>query len=95
MHEQDEKEVWERITALESSYKSEHKRLDRIETIVNSVQEIVVEIKHLREDMNAVSSKVDEIENKPAKRWDLIVTGFISAITSGVVGLIVGNIIGG
>ena len=95
MENQDEKEVWIKLTALESSYKSAHKRLDHIEGIVESIQAIVLEVKHMREDLNSVTNKVTEIEEKPAKRWDLIITGVISALTSGIVGIIVGQFIGG
>lgn len=95
MHEQEEKEVWERLTALESSYKSEHKRLDRMEGVVDSIQEIVVEIKHMREDLNKVTNKVTEIESKPQKRWDTLITAAISALTSGVLGFVVAQLIGG
>lgn len=102
MQERDEKEVWERITALESSYKSEHKRLDRLEEVidimqkqVNTSESIIVEIKHIREDLNGVAEKVNEIEDKPQKRLETFLAAAISALASGVIGFIVAKLIGG
>lgn len=94
--------VRERVTALESSVKSLHKRLDYHETLiekmqeeVNTTQRLLVEMKHMREDINKIAEKVDEIEKKPAKNWQTIVTGLISAIVGGLGTLIVTKLIGG
>lgn len=90
-----EKEVFERITAVESSLKSLHKRVDHIEELVESVQRMTVEIQHLREDLNSYAGKVEAIEEKPAKRWDSIVAAAISALTGGILGMILTKLIGG
>lgn len=90
-----EKEMFERITAVESSLKSLHKRVDHIEELVESVQKMTVELQHMREDINKVAEKVDEIEKKPAKNWATVVTGLISALVGGFSGLMIEKIIGG
>ena len=77
----------ERLTIVEQSLKSEHKRLDGITAIVKSVQEMCFEMKQLsfemkqmRGDLNSVSEKVGELEKKPAKKWDTVVIAVISAV---------------
>ena len=90
-----EKEMFERITAVESSLKSLHKRVDHIEELVESVQKMTVELQHMREDINKVAEKVDEIEKKPARNWQAIMTGLISAVVGGAGTLIVEKLIGG
>lgn len=97
-----EKEIFERITAVESSYKSEHKRLDRLEEVIDIMQKqvsttesIIVEMKHLREDLNVAVEKINEIEEKPQKRIDTFLAAAISALASGVIGFIVAKLIGG
>lgn len=93
--EENEIQLRERLTAVESSLKSLHKRVDHIEELVESVQKMTVELQHMREDINKVAEKVDEIEKKPAKNWQTIVTGLISAIVGGAGALFVEKLIGG
>lgn len=91
----DVKEVYERLTALESSQKSLHKRVDHIEELVESVQRMTVEIQHLREDFNHMSDTVDELNQRPAKRWDAVIAAVIGAIAGGGGTMILTKIIGG
>lgn len=102
MDEKNEKEVWERLTSLESSLKSLHKRIDRWENIAESIQKnaentqkVVVEIQYMREDINTITNKVDALESTPKKNWQTLITGVISALTSGIVGFLVAQLIGG
>jgi len=77
------KEVWERLTAAEQGIKSAHHRLDSLEKLTQSVSDMVGEVKHMREDLNAVKGDVDVLKAKPARRYELIVTCLISAIVGG------------
>ena len=78
--ETSEKEIFERLTAVEQSLKSLHKRQDRSDELVKSVYEMTVEMKNMREDLNNVAGKVEEIEQKPAKRWESIIAAVIGAV---------------
>lgn len=89
-----EKEMFERITAVESSLKSLHKRVDHIEELVESVQKMTVELQHMREDINKVSEKVDEIEKKPGNLWNTAVTSLVSALVGGVAGFFINTLVG-
>ena len=93
--ELDAKEVYERLTECESSVKSLHKRVDHIEQLVESVQKMTVEIQHMREDINKLGEKVDDIEQKPAKRWDSIVAALIGAVTGGIGTALITLLLGG
>ena len=90
-----EKEMFERITAVESSLKSLHKRVDHIEELVESVQKMTVELQHMRADINKNSEKLDEIEKRPAKLWGTIITAVLSALGGGFAGFLIEKIIGG
>lgn len=92
--DENEIQIRERLTALESSVKSLHKRVDHIEELVESVQKMTVELQHMREDINKVSEKVDELEKKPGKRWDGVVTAVISALGGGLAGYIINALVG-
>ena len=60
----------ERLTAVEQSTKSAHHRIDGIEKLTESVHIIATETKAMREDVNDITSRVDEIEKRPTKRYE-------------------------
>ena len=88
-----EKEIWERITNVEASDKSAHKRIDKMEAISNNVNKLAVSIsqiasetKLLREYFGAVDCRIQNLESMPKKRYDTIVSAIITTIAGGVVG---------
>lgn len=87
------REYEHRISAVEQSTKSAHHRINDIEKLVESVRDIANEIKHMREDLNDVKERVDIIEEKPAKRWELIATTGITAVVSGLIGFVLAAIL--
>lgn len=91
----DAKEVYERLTALESSEKSLHKRVDHIEELVESVQKMTVELQHMREDINRLGEKVEDIEQKPAKRWESVIAAIIGAFAGGGATMLISRFLGG
>ena len=88
----DELDVEHRLSVLEQDEKSVHRRLDNLEKLVDSVHIIATETKAMREDLNETIERVNEIERKPQKRLDAIITAIITAISSGLVGLAIGLI---
>lgn len=94
------KEIWERLTAGEQSIKSAHHRIDSLEKIANSVHEMsistnqtVTEIKALREDFKRADERIDKLEEKPAKRYETVVTTLLTALCSGAVGYLLNFIL--
>ena len=83
-----EKEVWERLTSVESSVKSAHHRLDSIEKLTQSVSDMVVEVKHMRDDLNNVHDEIDEVKNRPIQFYDKLMWLVIGAAVSGVASII-------
>lgn len=76
----------EKLAHIEESLKSAHKRIDSIETLTKSVYELASSIKTMQHDITDMSGRIKTIEEKPAKRWDLVVT---TAITT-IVGIVIG-----
>ena len=98
--EKEIKEIWERLTAGESSIKSAHHRIDSLEKIANSMHEIsistsqtVAEIKALREDFKRADERIDKLEEKPVKRYESLVTAILTSIATGVVGYLLALIL--
>lgn len=75
-----------KIAHIEESCKSAHKRIDEMTALTKSVYELASSIKTMQHDITDMSGRIKTIEEKPAKRWDLIVT---SAITT-IVGIVIG-----
>ena len=91
------KEIWERLTAGESSIKSAHHRIDSLEKMADSVHEIAIssnqtvsEIKALREDFKKVDERVDNLEQKPIKRYETFITAILTGIGTGIAGFLLG-----
>lgn len=82
--ESSEKEIFERLTAVEQSLKSLHKRQDHSDELIKSIYEMSIEIKNMREDINGVTEKVEQIEQKPAKRWESVIAAVIGAFAGGL-----------
>ena len=88
----EEKEVWERLTSVESSVKSAHHRIDSIEKLTQSVSDMVVEVKHMREDVNKVQNEMELVKNRPLKIYDKFLWAIAGAAISGVVSLVLTSI---
>jgi uncharacterized coiled-coil DUF342 family protein len=94
--EKEIKEIWERLTKGEAGIKSAHHRLDGLEKLANSVHEMsistnqtVTEIKGLREDFKKVDERLEDLEKKPIKRYETVITAILTAICGGVVGYLI------
>ena len=81
----------ERLTALAN-------RMDKLEALTESVQKLALSVERLTNQQKATETQitaltgdVTELKNKPAKRWDLVITAIITAaISAGVTLLIKG-----
>ena len=94
--EKEIKEIWERLTAGESSIKSAHHRIDSLEEMSKSIKDLAIataqiatETKALREDYVKADERIEALEEKPIKRYE----SFITAIISGVAGYLLSLIL--
>ncbi len=87
--ENEQKEMWERLTAVEQSTKSAHHRLDSLDKLTESVHIIATETKAMREDVNDITERVDEIEKRPNKRYETVVGAILTALVGGLIGYFV------
>lgn len=94
------KEIWERLTAGESSIKSAHHRIDALQEMSKSIQDLALattriaeETKALREDYEKADKRIETLESKPIKRYETIITAILTAICGGVVGYLLSLIL--
>lgn len=99
-------ELEHRLTEVESRSKSNTHRIDNLEqstkaitSIATSVEVMATELKHqttamaeIKTDVAKLDSKVETIEQKPAKRWDSIVEKAILVVVTAIVTLILTKI---
>lgn len=85
----DEQKLYERITSVEQSVKSAHRRIDEICNDSKNVTEILVEMKYMRRDLNELLARVGTIEKRPGRKYDVIVSGLITAVIAAAVSLFI------
>ena len=91
--DENEAAIRERLTAVESSVKSAHHRIDNIEELTQSVKSLAVETKYLKEDISDVKEKIDVIAGRPSQILTVIITALITATVSGCVGFAITNLL--
>lgn len=94
MNEQ-EKEMIERITKVESAVSALNERVDRHEKLIDSIQSLATSVKCMGENVEKLEGKVDELCAKPAKRWDSVVVAVLGAVAGGLGTAIVTVVLGG
>lgn len=91
--DENEAAIRERLTAVESSVKSAHHRIDNIEELTQSVKSLAVETKYLKEYISDVKEKIDVIAGRPSQILTVIITALITATVSGFVGFAITNLL--
>lgn len=71
--EEEDKRQNIRLEALE-------KAVMEINRLTVSIEKIVVNLDIMAKELQEQGQRLEEIEKKPAKRWDVVITGTISAI---------------
>lgn len=95
----DEVQFEHRLTAVEQRAASNTKRLDSIEKTTDAIADLAASIKVMttKLDQNIATvekldKKVDEIEQRPAKRYDGIVEKIIWACVAAVITFVLSHI---
>lgn len=88
-----------RLTEVEQRSKSNTKRLDdmerrqdNLEGMQNSLNLLSDREKRVEEDVKEIKTDVKELTNKPAKRWDSLVSQIITLLVAAVVGFLLAKI---
>ena len=71
---------------LKNDVKDLKKVFDKINSITISIEKLAVEMKYMREEQTKQDKRIADIEEKPVKRFDSIVTYIITTI----IGLVIG-----
>lgn len=82
-------EVAAALATLDQRVKSAQHQIDEQKELISSIHELASEVRFMRTDINKMQTDIDEIKAKPNKRYELVVTTIITALTSGVVGYVI------
>lgn len=83
MEEEDERQN-HRLTDLEEHFKI-------VTNLVVSTEKLALSMESMAKELARQGAKLNDLEMKPAKRWDLIVSTIITGIAGAVVGIVVGG----
>ena len=75
-----------RISALEEGLKEVNK-------ITVSIERLTANIETMTDEIKKQGVRLDEIEKKPAKRWDVVITGALSAIVGALMAAMMSGMI--
>ena len=88
-----------RLTEAIDMAKSNKRRIEKLECesavlhqLATSVAVMAEQMKGLNQNVTTLTSDLEKIKEKPAKRFDLIVTATITAVVGAIVGLVIGLI---
>lgn len=94
-----EEQVAIRLTEHSKEIGSLKHRMDDMETLAESIKELAISVNSLscnvstsvdrmeryEDSLRLQGERIGELEKKPGKRWDLVITTIITAIASGAV----------
>lgn len=63
--------------------------------LVTNVAVMVEQMKSINQKVTKLDNEFDEIKEKPAKKYDTIVTTIVTAAITAIVGAVIGIVIGG
>ena len=75
-----------RLSALEQGLKEVNK-------ITVSIERLTANIETMTDEIKKQGVRLDEIEKKPAKRWDVVITGALSAIVGALIAAMMSGLI--
>lgn len=83
MEEEDERQN-HRISDLEEHFKI-------VTNLVVSTEKLALSMESMAKELARQGVKLNDLEMKPAKRWDLLITTIITGIAGALIGVVVGG----
>ena len=90
----------QRISAVEESAKSAHKRLDELislndifKNLAISTSKMEEQLKSLTDNSAKLDQKISDLELKPGKRWETVAMQIVQLEIAGVVGFLLSQLL--
>ena len=92
----DMQEIGQAMVRQEEQIKGLARRMDNLEKLTESVNKLALSVERLTNQqattetqISTLTGDVNELKEKPGKRWDLVVTALITAIISAGITLLI------
>ena len=92
----DTNEIGAALARQEEQIKGLARRMDNLEKLTESVNKLAISVERLTAQqattdtqIETLTGDVNELKEKPGKRWDLVVTGVITAIIGAAITLLI------
>ena len=79
----------EQIKGLARRMDNLEKLTESVNTLAKSVERLTIQQKVNDTDIESLKGKVNELEEKPAKRWETVVAAIISALIGAGIALLI------
>ena len=93
VHKEFEKRIEEENDRQNHRLESLETGLKEVNKIAGSVERLVTQIETLTKEISKQGERLEEIEKKPAKRWDVVITGALSAIVGALMAALMSGMI--
>lgn len=88
------KQIEDDLKQLREKNSADHKEFyNRIEKTEKDMVESTSDRKHINEKLDKIDVNVETLMQKPAKRYDTVVTGIITAVIGALVGFLLSGVI--
>ena len=88
------KQIEDDLKQLRERNSTDHKEFyNRIEDVEKDMVESQGDRKHINEKLDKIDVNVESLMQKPAKRYDTVVTGIITAVVGALVGFLLSGVI--
>lgn len=78
----------EKIKLLESEIKEAKKLNEDIKDLCVEIKGLTIEMKYMREEQDKQDKRITNLEQKPGRRYDSIVTTIITGVVASIVGAV-------
>lgn len=100
-HDEFAKRMMAENDSIREEDKRQNKRLEKLEESVErmtnltiSVEKMALSMEQMAKELKQQGERLEQIESKPAKRWDLLISGIIGVIAAAIGGGVVAAILG-
>lgn len=88
------KQIEDDLKQLREKNSADHKEFyNRIEKTEKDMVESTSDRKHINEKLDKIDVNVETLMQKPAKRYDTVVTGIITTVIGAVIGFLLSGVI--
>lgn len=99
MDEKEKTEIFVKINENHGRIKSLENRMDKMEEQSQAINDLALSVKELAVNMNVMNEKQEDqnkrlsvLENKPAKRWELVVELVITTLVGALIGFLLSRL---